>query len=194
MKNKRREYTAQFYKKNHIAFAAALLSSLLTSALNLYIAWVLQQMIDAVSGVPGSFALSALLWFVLSVIAAIILLKTASYFSKPCFMEKAMKQYKNYAFCKLTRKSISAFGAENTANYISAFSNDAATIENSYLDAQFNILFSLGHAARRSHHDDRIQSDDDRRCLPVLCSAHRRFLYHWQSHRKSRAKNIREKQ
>ena len=96
MKNKRREYTAQFYKKNHIAFAAALLSSLLTSALNLYIAWVLQQMIDAVSGVPGSFALSALLWFVLSVIAAIILLKTASYFSKPCFMEKAMKQYKNY--------------------------------------------------------------------------------------------------
>ena len=69
MKNKRREYTAQFYKKNHIAFAAALLSSLLTSALNLYIAWVLQQMIDAVSGVPGSFALSALLWFVLSVIA-----------------------------------------------------------------------------------------------------------------------------
>ena len=57
MKNKRREYTAQFYKKNHIAFAAALLSSLLTSALNLYIAWVLQQMIDAVSGVPGSFAL-----------------------------------------------------------------------------------------------------------------------------------------
>lgn len=28
MKNKRREYTAQFYKKNHIAFAAALLSSL----------------------------------------------------------------------------------------------------------------------------------------------------------------------
>lgn len=143
MKNKRREYTAQFYKKNHIAFAAALLSSLLTSALNLYIAWVLQQMIDAVSGVPGSFALSALLWFVLSVIAAIILLKTASYFSKPCFMEKAMKQYKNYAFCKLTRKSISAFGAENTANYISAFSNDAATIENSYLDAQFNILFSL---------------------------------------------------
>ena len=143
MKNKRREYTAQFYKKNHIAFAAALLSSLLTSALNLYIAWVLQQMIDAVSGVPGSFALSTLLWFVLSVIAAIILLKTASYFSKPCFMEKAMKQYKNYAFCKLTRKSISAFGAENTANYISAFSNDAATIENSYLDAQFNILFSL---------------------------------------------------
>lgn len=104
MKNKRREFTAQFYKKNHIAFAVALLSSLLTAALNLYIAWVLQQMIDAVSGVPGSFELSALTWFVVSVIVATILLKAASYFSKPRFMEKAMKQYKDYAFCKLTKK------------------------------------------------------------------------------------------
>lgn len=143
MKHNRKEYTAQFYKKNHIAFAAALLSSLLTAALNLYIAWVLQQMIDAVSGVPGSFALSVLTWFVLSVIAAILLLKAMSYFSRPHFMEKAMTQYKNYAFYKLTRKSISTFGVENTANYISAFSNDAATIENSYLETQFNILSSL---------------------------------------------------
>ena len=143
MKNKRREFTAQFYKKNHIAFAVALLSSLLTAALNLYIAWVLQQMIDAVSGVPGSFELSALTWFVVSVIVAIILLKAASYFSKPRFMEKAMKQYKDYAFCKLTKKSISTFGVENTSNYISAFSNDATTIENGYLDMQFNILFSI---------------------------------------------------
>ena len=54
-----------------------------------------------------------------------------------------MTQYKNYAFYKLTRKSISTFGVENTANYISAFSNDAATIENSYLEIQFNILSSL---------------------------------------------------
>lgn len=86
MKHNRKEYTAQFYKKNHIAFAAALLSSLLTAALNLYIAWVLQQMIDAVSGVPGSFALSVLTWFVLSVIAAILLLKAMSYFSRPHFI------------------------------------------------------------------------------------------------------------
>ena len=53
-KAERKKYTAQFYNKNHTAFFIALLSTLLTAALNLWIAWVLQQMIDAVSGVPGS--------------------------------------------------------------------------------------------------------------------------------------------
>lgn len=144
MKNKlkaeRKKYTAQFYKKNHTTFLIALLSTLLTAALNLWIAWVMQQMIDAVSGVPGSLKLSVLAWCVASVVIAIIVLKGISYYSKPRFMEMAMKQYKDFAFRKLTKKSISSFSVENTANYISAFSNDATTIENGYLEMQFNIL------------------------------------------------------
>lgn len=51
-----------------------------------------------------------------------------------------MKQYKDYAFHNLTKKSISSFRVENTANCISAFSNDTTTIENGYLEMQFNIL------------------------------------------------------
>lgn len=144
MKNKlkveRKKYTAQFYKKNHTTFLIALLSTLLIAVLNLWIAWVMQQMIDSVSGVPGSFELPVLAWFVGGVVVSIILLKVLSYFSKPRFMEKAMKQYKDYAFHNLTKKSISSFSVENTANYISAFSNDATTIENGYLEMQFNIL------------------------------------------------------
>ena len=144
MKNKRKaerkKYTDQFYHKNHIAFLIALLSTLLTAALNLWIAWVMQQMIDSVSGVPGSLKLSVLAWCVASVVIAIIVLEGISYYSKPRFMEMAMKQYKDFAFCKLTKKSISTFSVENTANYISAFSNDATTIENGYLEMQFNIL------------------------------------------------------
>lgn len=136
----RRKYMAQFYKKNHAAFFIALFSALLTAALNLWIAWVLQQMIDFVSGVSGSLNLSALVGCVASVIAAIITLKAVSYCSKPRFMETAMKQYKDFAFRKLTKKSISTFSVENTANYISAFSNDAAAIETGYLEMQFSIL------------------------------------------------------
>ncbi len=64
MKNKlkaeRKKYTAQFYQKNHTTFIIALLSTLLTATLNLWIAWVMQQMIDAVSSVPGSLELSVL--------------------------------------------------------------------------------------------------------------------------------------
>ena len=144
MKNKfkaeHKKYTAQFYKKNHTTFLIALFSTLLTAALNLWIAWVMQQMIDSVSGVPGSLKLSVLAWCVASVIFAIIVLKGISYCSKPRFMKIAMRQYKDFAFHKLTKKSISTFNVENTANYISAFSNDATTIENGYLEMQFNIL------------------------------------------------------
>ena len=136
----RKKYTAQFYKKNHAAFIIALLSTVLTAAVNLWIAWVMQQMIDSVSGVPGSLKLSVLAWCVAGVVVAIIVLKGISYYSKPRFMEMAMKQYKDFAFRKLTKKSISTFSIENTANYISAFSNDATTIENGHLEMQFNIL------------------------------------------------------
>lgn len=139
-KTERRKYTVQFYRKNYLSFLTALISTLTTAALNLWIAWVMQQMIDAVSGVPGSFELPVLAWFVVSVVVSIIVLKVVSYFSKPRFMEKAMKQYKDCAFHNLTKKSISTFGVENTANYISAFSNDAAAIENGYLEMQFGIL------------------------------------------------------
>lgn len=69
----------------------------------------------------------------------IVILKIVSYFSKPHFMKKAMKQYKDYAFHKLTKKNISTFSVENTSNYISAFSNDATTIENGYLEMQFDL-------------------------------------------------------
>ena len=144
MKHKRKSigknYTAQFYKENHASFLIALFSTLLTAALNLWTAWIMQQMIDSVSGVPGSLGLPVLAWCVAGVVTAILVLKAVSYFFKPHFMEKAMKQYKNYAFHKLVQKSISAFHAENTANYISAFSNDATTVENGYLEMQFNIL------------------------------------------------------
>lgn len=104
-KAERKKYTTQFYKKNHTTFLIALLSTLLIAALNLWIAWVMQQMIDSVSGVPGSFELPVLAWLVVSVVASIIVLKVASYFSKPRFTEKAMKQYKDYAFHKLTKKA-----------------------------------------------------------------------------------------
>ena len=142
-KSVRREYAAQFYRNNRFSFGIALISSVLIAALNLWVAWVLQQMIDCVSGVSGARDLKQLSLLVACVILAILALKAASYVSKPRFMEKAMRQYRDYAFQKLTKKSISAFCTENTANYLSAFSNDAATIENGYLEMQFNIWVNV---------------------------------------------------
>ena len=59
------------------------------------------------------------------------------YASEPRFIEKAMRQYKDFAFQKLTEKSISSFRAESTAAYLSALTNDAASIE---ADDLFQLL------------------------------------------------------
>lgn len=51
-----------------------------------------------------------------------------------------MKQYKEYAFTELTKKSISTFSDENTSRYISALTNDAVCIETNYLAKIFTLL------------------------------------------------------
>ena len=42
----RRQYTGQFYRKNHPALGLAVLSLLLVASINLVLAWMIQQMID----------------------------------------------------------------------------------------------------------------------------------------------------
>lgn len=137
---KRKEYISRFYAKNKASFATALTATLLIAAVNLWMAWIMQQIIDNVSDVEGSLDLGTLAWCIVAVITMILLLNAVRYFAKPHFMEKAMLQYKNHAFYRLTQKSISAFNSENTANYISAFSNDATTVESGFLDIQFELL------------------------------------------------------
>lgn len=143
MKNQLKVLKSQFYDKNKLRFFIAILSSLLTASLNLAIAWILQQMIDTVSGVPGALNLPILALMIVGIILLIIVCKGLKYISRPQFMQKAMQQYKDYAFQKLTQKSIAAFNTENTANYISAFSNDAASIEKGYLETQFDIVANI---------------------------------------------------
>ncbi len=143
MKTERRTYTAQFYRQNRFSFFLAALSTLLIAALNLLIAWVVQQMIDSVSGAPGVLGLPTLALLILLILLLIFALKSISYVSLPRFLEKAMRQYKDYTFQKLTQKNLAVFDEADSSLYISAFSNDAAVIESNYLEAQFPILANI---------------------------------------------------
>ena len=60
-------------------------------------------------------------------------LSLLNYASQPRFLERAMRQYKDFAFKKLIGKSISSFRDESAAGYLSALTNDAASIETNYL-------------------------------------------------------------
>ena len=140
VRNCRRAYTSRFFQGNHMAFAGAAIASVLISLLNLGISWVMQQMIDAVSGVPGALELPVLALLTAGIVVAIVLLKAISYATMPRFLQKAMRQYKDFAFEKLAQKSIASFRSEDTSGYISAFSNDVASVESNYLENLFGLL------------------------------------------------------
>ena len=135
-----KQLRAQFYRGNRGVFALAVFAALAGGTLNLIVTWLMQQLIDAASGLPGALPLGQLAWitggFIL-LCAALMLLK---YASEPRFIEKAMRQYKDFAFQKLTEKSISSFRAESTAAYLSALTNDAASVEADYLAQQLAVI------------------------------------------------------
>ena len=139
----RRPYTAQFYKGNRLTYLAMLLSSALISVLNLAVAWLIQQIVDAVSGVPGSLGIMTLAALTGGMILLIIPFKALTYFSLPRFVKKAMTQFKRFAFQKLTHKNIASFRSEATSIYLSAFSNDLVSIEANYLEKQNELVFNV---------------------------------------------------
>ena len=135
-----RQLTAQFFRGNIPMFALAVFAALTGGTLNLIVTWLMQQLIDAASGLSGALPLGQLEWitggFIL-LCAALMLLK---YASEPRFIEKAMRQYKDFAFQKLTGKSISSFRTESTAAYLSALTNDAASVEADDLSQLLSVI------------------------------------------------------
>ncbi len=136
----KKQLTAQFYRGNLLIFSLAVFAALAGGSLNLIVSWIMQQLIDAASGIPGALSLGTLAkltgGFVL-LCAAFFLLK---YASEPRFIERGMRQYKDFAFRKLTEKSISSFREESTAAYLSALTNDAGSIEADYLSQQLSVI------------------------------------------------------
>ena len=136
----KKQLEAQFYHKNIPALCLAVFSSLIGGSLNLIVSWLMMQLIDAASGVPGTLPIGTLAMlsggFVVLCIAVFLL----EYISIPRYIERAMLQYKNFAFRKLTEKGISSFRDESTATYLSALTNDSTSIETDYLGQQMALI------------------------------------------------------
>ena len=136
----KKQLEAQFYHKNIPALCLAVFSSLIGGSLNLIVSWLMMQLIDAASGVPGTLPIGTLAMlsggFVVLCIAVFLL----EYISMPLYIERAMLQYKNFAFRKLTEKGISSFRDESTATYLSALTNDSTSIETDYLGQQMALI------------------------------------------------------
>lgn len=150
-KEKLRPYMRQFYRGNGWRFTLAIVQTLLLTGANIMISWLLQQIVDLTTGVDTGWRFNQILGLTL---IALVLEAAAfgfAYLSKPRFIARGIGQYKEYVFSELCKKGISAFSGENSSLYISALSNDAASIENNYLANIFvivdNVFLCIGALA-----------------------------------------------
>lgn len=132
----------QFYRRNGWRFVLAVAQTVLLTAANLMISWLIQQIIDLTTGADTGFTLSQILVLTVAALGLEILAFAFAYHAKPKLIARGIGQYQEYVFSQLCKKGISAFSGENTALYISSLSNDSTAIETNYLANIFVILDS----------------------------------------------------
>ena len=135
-----REYTRTFYQHNRINFLLALILIILSTGGMLFFSWVLGE----VTNIMAAGDLDRL-WSTMGIsVAALILILVVDllmYCFKSRFIHRALRQYKDLAFSRLSEKSISAFSRENTSRYLSALTNDANSIEENYLNRMLLLIY-----------------------------------------------------
>lgn len=129
----RKQLRGQFFYKNIPIFCLAVFAALAAGSLNLILSWIIQQLMDTAAGKSGALSFRTLLLISAGFVLLCAGLSLLNYASQPRFLERAMRQYKDFAFKKLIGKSISSFRDESAAGYLSALTNDAASIETNYL-------------------------------------------------------------
>lgn len=128
-----KQLRSQFFYKNIPNFCLAVFAALAAGSLNLILSWIIQQLMDTAAGDSGALSFRTLLLISAGFVLLCAGLSLLNYASQPRFLERAMRQYKDFAFKKLIGKSISSFRDESAAGYLSALTNDAASIETNYL-------------------------------------------------------------
>lgn len=142
-RRRRRELIGRLYRGNRLLLALCLLLSLSNVALNLALSWSMQQLIDLAAGAGSRFTLGQLTALLGAFLAFLLLATGLSWLATPAFYRRAMRQYKEYAFARLTQKEMAAFQKESASVYLSALTNDASGVETGYLQALFELPVNL---------------------------------------------------
>lgn len=138
-KKKNREFIHQLYYKNRINFIVTIILTIAMSSLNLMISWLIQQIMDCTAN-QDMQALVRSAWIVIIVVVIYTIANVMYRAIYPKFLQRAMQQYRDYAFSRLTQKSLRSFSKEGTALYVSALTNDCTSIGNNYLAATFTLI------------------------------------------------------
>ena len=140
MKNRRKEYIHSFYENNHFAFIGGIIFTFLRSAIYIFISTSLGIMVDAMIN-PETESITGYLVPMMLLIVLSTIFSLCVFLCKSRFIHQALRQFKNLVFSKMVNKSFRAFYKENTARYLSVFSNDMKSIEDNYLNNIFLLVY-----------------------------------------------------
>lgn len=136
----REQLRGEFYRNNKTVMCLAAIGSVLSGTMGVIASWIVKLFIDTASGAEGASPLGRLVCFSAGFLIFSLAANTLDVFAQSKFVKRALVQYKRFAFGKLTEKSISAFRDEDSSAYLSALTNDVASIENDMLSQQFNLI------------------------------------------------------
>lgn len=144
MKNKNLyvELKSQFHRDNHVFFILSVIGALLSGLMGIAISWFMGELIDTASG-NGRWSISELLIICILIAVFFLFSSYLTYYAKPRYIRKAMRNYKETLFAKLTKKNIMSFRSESKSTYLSALTNDSISIETNYLDKEFWFIYRL---------------------------------------------------
>lgn len=134
------ELKSQFHRDNHANYILSVVGALLSGMMCMGISWILGELLDTAAG-KGNYSIMQLLWISWAVAVFFLFASFLNYYAKPRYVKKAMQNYKDMLFRKLTEKNITSFRNENTATYLSALTNDCTAIETNYLDKEFWFVY-----------------------------------------------------
>ncbi len=133
----------EFLKNNGFRFAMVAVFGLLSDALSLWISSILMKITDVAAGNGGLEALGKVAWETLFVLGSILVASAIYGYFNGRFKKTAMVNYKEKVMSLITEKDIYAFKGESGATYISALTNDAASIETNYLTGIISLISQI---------------------------------------------------
>ena len=125
-----------YWKQNKISLVFTLLMGITASALSAGVSIILQRIIDA--SLSGNFsAFIKIVVFTAFYMLALCLASWLSSFLTKYLSGKIIREYREDVFRGIMRRSPRDFHKYNTADYISALTNDMNIIEDSYISTMF---------------------------------------------------------
>ena len=136
------ELFKQFNKSNRVWLSLAVLSSVLSAAINLSVSWLIKNIVDGISyadfnRIKECFLVSGLI-LCMCIIDGVI-----GCLAKPQYIRNAISKYREYVFGKILKKHQFVFQTEDSDIYLSSLTNDASMIEKKYLEPLANLIMDV---------------------------------------------------